>query len=668
MDTFNLQATIAVDTEGYTSELKTASEETEKTGKKLSSSLGTAGKVLAGTFATLTTASAGAVAGITSLSANSASAMDVIDKQSQKMGISTTAYQEWAHAMELSGMDISTLKTGMKTLQNAMFDYSDETKDTTVMLKELGVSVKDDLTGEFRSAEEVFNDVITVLADMGEGADRTAYATTLLGRAGTDLAPLLNSGSGAISDMKNEAHELGLVFDEETVKSGAHLNDTMTNLKNSFGAVKTGLGTALMPVIEKFSQILMKFLPKVQQIFEKIAPILEKMFDKLMPVLEEIVDAIMPVLESVFEALAPIFEEICETILPIFADLLGKLMPILQTLFEHLAPIIQAVLEAVKPILDAIWPIVEVILDLVVQLLDPLLELLEVLLKPISALLSPIASLLQPLVPLLQLIGDVLSPILELLNAILKPILEFVGWIFGGIADGLKDVTGALTGDEGLENGLSETSGYLTGDFKDAMEGLGTICDSAKTVLGSVFHGIVEFIKDPKQALSDFFSWIEDRVAGVKSLLDSLKDIEEANERTEAARGNMKAYQQRVLDAGGPTADALRKQMVEAGYEGWTLTTTKVPGLATGAVLRPNNPFLAVVGDQTSGVNVEAPLTTITDALSLALQKEPKLKKLDAQPVVVSVRLEGELEGLFRALQDRDANAVLATGRESWSY
>ena len=46
--------------------------------------------------------------------------------------------------------------------------------------------------------------------------------------------------------------------------------------------------------------------------------------------------------------------------------------------------------------------------------------------------------------------------------------------------------------------------------------------------------------------------------------------------------------------------------------------TPKVNGyarLATGAVLPPNDPFLAIVGDQKHGTNIEAPLSTIEDAV-----------------------------------------------------
>lgn len=45
----------------------------------------------------------------------------------------------------------------------------------------------------------------------------------------------------------------------------------------------------------------------------------------------------------------------------------------------------------------------------------------------------------------------------------------------------------------------------------------------------------------------------------------------------------------------------------------------KIPQLAQGAVLPANKPFLAVVGDQSQGTNVEAPLATIQEAVGLAM-------------------------------------------------
>ncbi len=53
---------------------------------------------------------------------------------------------------------------------------------------------------------------------------------------------------------------------------------------------------------------------------------------------------------------------------------------------------------------------------------------------------------------------------------------------------------------------------------------------------------------------------------------------------------------------------------------GFNFNQIKIPRLAQGAVIPPNREFLAVLGDQKQGVNIEAPLQTIVDAFNIALQ------------------------------------------------
>ena len=52
---------------------------------------------------------------------------------------------------------------------------------------------------------------------------------------------------------------------------------------------------------------------------------------------------------------------------------------------------------------------------------------------------------------------------------------------------------------------------------------------------------------------------------------------------------------------------------------GFNFSNIKIPRLATGAVIPPNREFLAVLGDQKHGTNIEAPLQTIVDAFNIAL-------------------------------------------------
>lgn len=52
------------------------------------------------------------------------------------------------------------------------------------------------------------------------------------------------------------------------------------------------------------------------------------------------------------------------------------------------------------------------------------------------------------------------------------------------------------------------------------------------------------------------------------------------------------------------------------GFSIPTMTAPQIPYLAKGAVIPPRSPFMAVLGDQKNGVNVEAPLSTIQEAVA----------------------------------------------------
>ena len=52
------------------------------------------------------------------------------------------------------------------------------------------------------------------------------------------------------------------------------------------------------------------------------------------------------------------------------------------------------------------------------------------------------------------------------------------------------------------------------------------------------------------------------------------------------------------------------------------LNIPKIPKLAQGAVIPPNREFMAVLGDQKQGTNIEAPLETIKQALAEVMAQQ----------------------------------------------
>ena len=66
-----------------------------------------------------------------------------------------------------------------------------------------------------------------------------------------------------------------------------------------------------------------------------------------------------------------------------------------------------------------------------------------------------------------------------------------------------------------------------------------------------------------------------------------------------------------------------------------------IPYLASGAVIPPNAPFMAVLGDQKSGTNIEAPLETIKQALADVLTQGGE---------DITINFTGDLAALARVL------------------
>lgn len=199
-----------------------------------------------------------AFGGVMAATGKVAGSLDRVDKLSQKIGISRTAFQEWDYILGQCGADIQGLKTGMKTLNGRMHEAAKGSGTGAEALKKLNVSVKN-TDGSMRKQEEVFADVVKKLNQMPEGAQKSQSAFELFGKAGLELMPMLNSTGDTVEDLRKKAHELGLVMTDEAVDSGVLFGDTMDDLKKTLGGLIAQVLTVFMPAIikgaEKLTQI-----------------------------------------------------------------------------------------------------------------------------------------------------------------------------------------------------------------------------------------------------------------------------------------------------------------------------------------------------------------------------------------------------------------------------
>jgi len=203
-----------------------------------------------------------AVAGVAAFAKSSISAFaeagDEVQKMALRTGFSTVALSELRHAAQLSGTSISSMENGVKRMQRTLLDAEQGLSTAVDAMELLGVNM-DDVAG--KSPEEQFRIMTEALAGVEDASKRSAIAQQVFGRAGTQLLPMLAAGKQGLADMRQEAHDLGIVFDQEGADSAAEYQDSLTKLKGAFQGIQFAIGKALVPVliplIEKFTQVAM---------------------------------------------------------------------------------------------------------------------------------------------------------------------------------------------------------------------------------------------------------------------------------------------------------------------------------------------------------------------------------------------------------------------------
>lgn len=173
---------------------------------------------------------------------------DNIDKSSRAMSISTDAYQEWSHVLDINGASITDLNRGLMNMRKILGggEVTDEIKSAFDALK---INPSD-----YKSTEDMLTSTLKKLADFDASTDekraqRDYLTQAIFGRGGNKLNAMLDGTSKDIDDLIQQAHDLGLVMSEESVANAAAYNDAVTNMNASIEAFRVSLVEGALPAL-----------------------------------------------------------------------------------------------------------------------------------------------------------------------------------------------------------------------------------------------------------------------------------------------------------------------------------------------------------------------------------------------------------------------------------
>lgn len=165
---------------------------------------------------------------------------DQMGKLAQQTGTTSEFLSSMGLVASQTGTSLESIAKGVQRLSMNMNDMRRGTGEAQESFRLLNIEVET-ADGTLRNAEDVMKEVANRFAGMEDGADKTALAMRLFGRAGAVLIPMLNQGSEGIENLQKKARELGLVISTETALQAAYLNDQLDLLK----AQATGAGRSI---------------------------------------------------------------------------------------------------------------------------------------------------------------------------------------------------------------------------------------------------------------------------------------------------------------------------------------------------------------------------------------------------------------------------------------
>lgn len=196
-------------------------------------------------------AATGALAGsMVKLGYDAVTNADELMTLSKQTGISTDELQKMQYAADLVDVSVEDITGALKKMKPKMTDGNET-------FEKLGVSIKRS-DGSLRDATAVFYDTIGALSKIQNETERDQVAMELFGKSADSLAGIIDDGGAALKQFGQEAEDMGLILDEDTLTSLNETNDTIDKLKGQLAGTMAQIGAdvaeVLAPALEKAAE------------------------------------------------------------------------------------------------------------------------------------------------------------------------------------------------------------------------------------------------------------------------------------------------------------------------------------------------------------------------------------------------------------------------------
>ena len=161
------------------------------------------------------------------------------DDMAQRTGMSVEALSSLQHVAKMSDTSLEALQGSFLKLAKFMGEVREGSKGASQALAALGISSTQMLAATPEQQFKLIADAIKALPDASQQA---AAAMSIFGKSAGEILPTLRLGSAGISELQQQALDLGLVMTGQTAEAAAKAGDAIDTLISTVNAAAVAFG------------------------------------------------------------------------------------------------------------------------------------------------------------------------------------------------------------------------------------------------------------------------------------------------------------------------------------------------------------------------------------------------------------------------------------------
>ena len=226
---------------------------------------------------------------------------DQIAKTADAIGVTVEGLQELQYAADLSGVSISQFNSNMTAFVKRIGEVRAGMGPLTTALKDYDATLLENLK-KTTSQEQALAVLADRMAETKSATEQAFLANAAFGRSGITMVNMLRDGSEGLAEFSKQARDLGLIMEEDLVRSAEEYKDALTRLERR---IQVTFGRAFLEtvttVMDQARSVTLAFIGSSLKGYESLKAAIKITFENLRTAALTAFEAILTPLRGLME-------------------------------------------------------------------------------------------------------------------------------------------------------------------------------------------------------------------------------------------------------------------------------------------------------------------------------------------------------------------------------